>query len=264
MPSHQTKKRTKSKQTPSRKKPPSRNIYTNHFHHMGSSAEKSKLVELTNLLKDNQWLKVAYTDPDEFNLTRHNTSCANSKSFRADKPPGTWYSKGEWIFHDMNETLFDPDSTDNNDKIERYISLVEVDYSKIYRITNSTPSNEHLDAGYWKSLKTFESKYCKNTKLEKSTTKWFIPDWKEICSKYHGFAIYPFPPYEYMVKFNEAMKNNPNNHLSWMHFLISWDVSSLVIWNMNDVILKSHNLGSVKEIGNIKNIISKIRNINKN
>ena len=259
MPSRRTRKALKSKQHSSRKKLPSRNIYTNHFFYISSNNVKPQLAELTNLLKDNQWLKVAYSNPDEFNLTRHNTKCANSKSFREDKPYGTWYSKGEWLFHDMNESLFDRDVTDwNGNKLVRYISLVEVDYSKIFRITNSTPSNEHLDAGYWKSLKEFETKYCKNTKLEKNTTKWFIPDWKEICKKYHGFAIYPLPPHDYMVKYSEAKQKT-----SWMHFLISWDVSSLVIWNMNDVILKSHNLGSVEEIGNIKNLIAKIRTINK-
>ena len=67
-----------------------------------------------------------------------------------------------------------------------YITLVEIDYSKIFRITNKKPNYYKIDKYYKNKLKVFNNNYI--------TYKSDYPliDWTEIYNKYNGFGIYPY------------------------------------------------------------------------
>jgi hypothetical protein len=182
------------------------------------------------------------------------------------KPIGSYYSKGEWLFHE-----------DNCCNLDNEIILIEVDYSSIYRITGKEPYKSPItNSVYNKTLKSFVKEYgikynsgrctvhidisnnnindkskdiyknnCKDIKTKTKCNnkinkcEWFNGyyryKWSNLYNKYNGFTIYPYPEFEMMEKHEEYMP------------LESYNVSSLVLWNHTPVI-KHHNLGTIKEI----------------
>ena len=186
---------------------------------------------------------------------------------------GSWFSKGEWLFHEV-VALYP----------NLYITIVEVDYSTLYCIKNKTPDYDGFNNHYNKKLNSFLKKY-REKYISKDEIKhypwndnntyfeWYMINWLKIYEKYNGFCIFPYPNYKYI---KETYKKT--NKIFRIDFPVSWDVSSLVLWN-KDSVIKYHNLGLVKDIAKLKkksnnltqkqketfihNLIEKINTINK-
>ena len=157
-------------------------------------------------------------------LYRKNIKDKDIDMIRCKPPFALWFSKGEWLFHEIG--------CYKNSRI----TLVEINYDNIYRITNKIPNNLILDTYYKKNLSLF----IKNNKVISdemlfSKKKIILINWKNIIKNYSGFAIYPFPLFI-------DIKNN-----TWLHTM---DVSSLALWNTNSII-NSYDLGKVSKYINI-------------
>ena len=242
-------------------KPESINVYAKNMRYMIDDVEHKKLLtQLSNTLGENQWLKVS---KDKYEPKIHSDKIATFGL----KPKGSWYSKGEWLFHDTNCCNLDNE-----------IILIEVDYSRIYRITGKEPyKSPIINSVYKKTLKSFAKDYgtlfhknrcgldidviindkinaetknklkniCKTNKSKtkcnnkKDQCQWesesYIYNLGKLYKKYDGFSIYPYPELELMEK-KSVYKS-----------LEMYDVSSLVLWNHTPVI-KHYNLGTIREI----------------
>jgi hypothetical protein len=116
------------------------NIYVKNNRFLVNDEISEHLSKLTNFLMENEWLKVGDTDKLK--------DFVEDKQMLYFKPRGTWFSKGGWIFHDMCCN------------INYNIIYVQVDYSKIYRITGESPNtNPDNDLLYQKRVKSFQKKY---------------------------------------------------------------------------------------------------------
>lgn len=242
------------------------NVYGQHTYYMrNNSNDNKKLIsELTNILHENQWLKVS---SEKYKNTI--TKIINpSGDF---KPQGSYYSKGGWLFNEMCCNLDDE------------IILIEVDYNNIYRIKGKTPYTQtNSNTIYKKNMNDFINKYgskmnkysCKtkfinnnslnsiNSKTNSKTNlkkiksipcynfrekkkcisnkkchwKKFFRTFKYPYKTHSGLAIYPLPSKKWLkTKFNERLIFN------------SYDVETLVLWNHESVI-KHYNLGTIREI----------------
>ena len=186
------------------------------------------------------------------------------------KPEGLWYSKGEWLFHDIHG--------ENGGGIDdMYLVLIEINPDSVYEIRNrsdvANKLNNMYDAKYEQFIKDYVSYFNpfdyiellkKDFKAKKGKLSTDTPfkgggvlsyqvNWREIAKKYNGFAIYPYPPLTYYgIKDKKLM------------FPASWDVSSLVLWNKKPVI-KEYCFGKISQLKKgdfISNIIGKINNVN--
>jgi hypothetical protein len=275
------------------------NVYGQQTYYMRNESNYNKklISQLTNTLKENQWIKVSSQKYKQ--IKPHKITNPNSDF----KPQGTYYSKGGWLFHDMCCNLDDE------------IIMIEVDYSNIYRITGKTPYTQtNSNSVYKKNMNDFINKYgenvkywCsnkkylsfnsktnnKNSKNSKNTTKKNML-WDMSCHSYRdknkcisnkkckwdkafrtfkypykthsGLAIYPLPSYKWLQdNFDDKLIFN------------SYDVETLVLWN-HEPVIKYYNLGTIREIvgnldkNNLENdftkylvpkLLDKIKEINK-
>ena len=225
-----------------------------------SDNNKKLISEITNILKENQWLKVS----------RENYKPITHKIIdpKGDfKPQGTYYSKGGWLF---NEICCDLDDE---------LIFIEVDYSTIYRITGKTPYTQtNSNSIYKKNMNDFINKYgskmnryscepkiniddnslnslnSKHKSIHKSNSCYYYKyknkcisnkkcNWKKYFRTFkypykthNGLAIYPLPSYKWLhTKFNERLIFN------------TYDVETLVLWN-HEPVIRHYNLGTIKEI----------------
>ena len=220
------------------------------------------LKTITSLLKVNQWLRVS-DKPDDITYNFDTKQGINLK-------PSThlWYSKGDWMFFEMCC------------KPEKYLSIIEVDYSNILVLTtkkdyldfekqyckykkykkivslglstisttstinNNTPKNTHKPA--IRTLKLHQLKPTNHTKL--TVTKppkicTYEIKWHNVSKLYDGVAIVPNPtPY-----FTKPKMTNVDyaSHI----WLTSFDVSSLAIWRQTNKspITKSVTIGKLQD-----------------
>ena len=226
------------------------NIYANNFKYYSNeyNIEKYKklLTKLTNSLLDNQWLRISYYSLNEelknppSNYIKYIKTCF--------KPLGLWFSKGDWLFHSISEK-----------NINTRITLVEINYNDIYKVTNKIPNNYIIDKYFLKKLNFFKKKYS-ILKLLNNKHYFELIKWKKVIKKYKGFAVYPF--------IKDAEFDN---------FLFTFDNSSLVLWNYESII-NYYDLGKISDYINletfnkyntiiqykfINKLINKINNINK-
>jgi hypothetical protein len=246
------------------------NVYGQHTYYMRNNSDSNKLLisQLTNVLKENQWIKVSNEKYKK--MTPHKIT--NQGDF---KPQGAYYSKGGWLFHDVCCNL------------DNQIILIEVDYSNIYKITGKTPYTQtNSNSVYKKNMNEFINKYgetvkywCsnKNTNINNTNSKtnniknkkknincysyrdknkcisnkkckWdkAFRTFKYPYKTHSGLAIYPLPSYKWLhTNFNDKLVFN------------TYDVETLVLWN-HEPVIKHHNLGSIRDI------IGNIHNLNKN
>ena len=208
------------------------NIYaTNFLYYSGKddktiNKQKRLLTKLSNSLLDNQWLRIThFKTSNRISIDKYiniKEMIKNKKRYIFYKPSGLYFSKGEWLFHDIGCYKYD------------YISLVEVDYSKIYRITNEIPNNYKIDEHYKDKLKKFHNKY-----VDLKVCKYPLINWKETYQNYNGFAIYPY----YISDLKDYF------------YLKLFDVSSLILWN-SEPIIKEYKLTD-KNISHYINIVDK-------
>jgi len=212
------------------------NIYaTNFLHYSGEddktiNKQKRLLTKLSNSLLDNQWLRITHfktgsrTSIDKYINIKE--IIKNKKNYINFKPSGLYFSKGEWLFHIIGCYATD------------YISLIEIDYSKIYRITNDNPNNYKIDEHYKDKLKKFHNKY-----VDLKRCKYPLINWKETYQNYNGFAIYPY----YISDLKDYF------------YLKLFDVASLILWN-TEPIIKEYKLTD-KKISHYINIVDKSKGI---
>lgn len=237
------------------------NIYARNFRFADNeNIAYDGITRITQALKPSQWLRVTSTRKEDGYKYKQGISL---------KPEGLWYSKGEWLFHEMHGEH----GIDNN-----YLILVEINPESVYEIRNRSDAanklNNMYDAKYEQFIKDYVSYFNPldyaallkkdfKTKKEKLSTDtlfkggWGIlsyqVNWREMAKKYNGFAIYPYPSLTYYG-------TTPGK----LVFPASWDVSSLVLWNKKPVI-KEYNLGKVSQLKKgdfIDNIVSEIHKIN--
>ena len=215
------------------------NIYANNFEFYSGlnnkiiEKQKKLLTKLSNSLKDNQWIKISTINftKQKYNFMLYRQKLViKNRLYINFKPPGSlWFSKGEWLFHIIG-----------CNKYSR-ITLVEIDYNNIYRITNKNPDNFIIDTYYKKNLSLFIKNNQVIKKYSNSILKNLILiNWKNIIKNYYGFAIYPFPVVSHKLKTGNVS------------FLNTFDVSSLCLWN-TDSIIKSYNLGKISQYIKINN-----------
>ena len=260
---------------------------------------KKLISELTNTLKENQWIKVSSIKYENF-INRKITQQSNLK------PEGTYYSKGGWLFHEICCNLDDE------------IIMIEVDSKNIYRITGESPYKDtntnsvytkkidnfiktygpkkdkywcstntkyidmkYIDMSFFKKKNNNKSSNKNNTRknitcdthnaknkcISNKNCEWIkqIKLFKYPYKTHSGFAIYPLPSYKWLS----------NNFIEKLAFS-SYDVETLVLWN-HEPVIKYYNLGTIREIiGNLNakqgsdftkylvpKLIDKIEDINK-
>jgi hypothetical protein len=239
------------------------NIYARNFRYADNeNLADDGITRITQALKPTQWLRVTSTRKEDDYKYKQGLSM---------KPEGLWYSKGEWLFHDIHG--------ENGGGIDnKYLILVEINPDSVYEIRNRSDAanklNNMYDAKYEQFIKDYVSyfnpldyiallkKDFKSKKGKLSTDTLFKGgrsiltyqvNWRELSKKYNGFAIYPYPPLTYYG-------TTPGK----LVFPASWDVSSLVLWNKKPVVGK-YNLGKVSQLKNgdfVENIVAQINKIN--
>uniref|UniRef100_A0A6C0HKQ4 Uncharacterized protein n=1 Tax=viral metagenome TaxID=1070528 RepID=A0A6C0HKQ4_9ZZZZ len=211
------------------------------------------LIKISSLLKVNQWLRIEdkpYSIEDISNIERKQGTFIKPASH-------LWYSKGEWIFGEMCC------------KPEKYLSLIEVDYSRILVLTTK------------KDYLNFEKQYCIYKKYKKTLSRGFSIifnknrktkiktkiktknqltkqpkictyeiKWQDVAKQYDGIAIVPNPkPYFTKQKMTDI---DFENHI----WLKTFDVSSLAIWKQTDKlpITKSITIGQLQDFASKSDI----------
>ena len=281
------------------------NVYGQQTYYMrnDSNYNKKLISQLTNTLKENQWIKVSREKYKQ--IKPHKITNPNSHF----KPQGTYYSKGGWLFHDVCCNLDDE------------IILIEVDYTNIYRITGKTPYTKTNSNSVYKKnmddfIKTYGTKnfyWCRtkyklsfisklnnkntktnNTSIKKNNSSIKKNTLKNItCDRYReknkcisnkkckwdkAFRTFKYP---YKTHSGLAIYPLPSN--KWLHdnfddklIFNSYDVETLVLWN-HEPVIKYYNLGTIRKIiGNldkkkendfikylVPKLIDKIKEINK-
>ena len=264
------------------------NIYAKNMRFMNDTDEvKNKILlsELTNALKENQWLKysnekykaVKHIDKNKINNNDDNTNL---------KPVGSYYSKGGWLFHD-----------DMCCNLDYEIIFIEIDYKTVYRITGkeqyASPGSNSI---YKNVLSKFVKKYGRMS--GKNSCEPFCIDYdteKECNNVKTGCgwvskdnrppSCYTINKCEKNSKDRKTCKNNKNYDCHFFHkyksinwsplykkyngfaiypypelnmmrsiknqvdlfFLLSYDVETLVLWDHAPVI-KYRNLGTIRDI----------------
>jgi hypothetical protein len=254
------------------------------------------LSKLTNFLEENEWLKVWTTQNEpvinDFNL-KEGKNVSGYLSAPAVtikyKPPGIWFSKGSWLFHELCCNL------------DHRIIYTTIDYSNIYKITGKNPYTDPIEnTVYKKKIKSFDHDYghiryknngvhkdevfswcslqhnkdlCESTKNIETgvkTCKWNKKtkrcDFKTSCNKNNKDCIYDyyrFAEYDWdkIIDKYDGFCIYPYMTDEFMtkiqkHYTFSlWDVESLILFNTKPII-KYHDLGSISEIINAVNPIS--------
>ena len=160
-----------------------RYMYTNETtptHNNGTPIDSNKdkykvlLSKLADALGENQWLKYS---KDKYKPLQHidknKLNSKNYKHFIDDKPIGSYYSKGGWLFH-----------RDNCCELDQEIIFIEVDYKSIYRITGLQPYKLPITNKIYKNrLSTFIDNYGLNGVQDQCYASCFYYDTKDECNK---------------------------------------------------------------------------------
>jgi len=263
---------------------------------------KILLSKLADALGENQWLKYS---KDKYKPIQHiDKNKINSKNysyFINDKPIGSYYSKGGWLFH-----------KDNCCELDQEIIFIEVDYKTIYRITGKEPYTSPLTNKIYKNrLSTFIDNYGVNGIKDQCLPSCFEYDTKDECNKPNtscqwktdksteGACIQTNSCYK--IKTEQKCNTNKTYDCQFLkgYKLINWgklykkydgfaiypypdikmitgkktrknyftfimyDVETLVLWDHTPVI-KYHNLGTIREIIEESGVKIKHNNNNNN
>jgi len=221
----------------SKKKTKKCNVYTREFKYYNNNLDL--LTQISSTLKPNQWI-ILMDKPFKLSSIKKTKLNKNNKEYDPQKPYGSWFSKGDGLFHDFNIL-----------KPNQYITIVEVDYEQLYCIKNKDPEYNGLNSHYKSKMTSFLKKYRRKTKHKSTKHKDFpqyddftfesyVIKWHELYNKYNGFCLFPYqePIYnEINRKQKKFVSKFPNG----------WDVTSLVLWNKKSIV-KHYNLGTIKDI----------------
>ena len=248
---------------------------------------KILLSQLSEALGENQWLKYSREKYKPLVDIDKNDKKNLSKFITIDeKPIGSYYSKGGWLFHYDNCCILD-----------REIIFIEVDYDTIYRITGSSPFKSPIkNSLYENNLLNFINKYGVNFGKDTCFPKCFEYDTKNECNKSNTTCHWDTKKYNEATKTNGKCINTPlcsklktkskcntnkeclflesYKKINWKDLykkyngfaiypypehkmmeqlkkdgfvFIMYDVETLCLWDHTPVI-KHHNLGSIRDI----------------
>ena len=122
------------------------NIYARNFRFADNeNIAYDGITRITQALKPTQWLRVTSTRKEDGYKYKQGISL---------KPKGLWYSKGEWLFHDIHgENGVGIDDT--------YLVLIEINPDSVYEIRNRSDAanklNNMYDAKYEQFIKDYVS-----------------------------------------------------------------------------------------------------------
>lgn len=179
-----------------------------------------------------EWIFGHY-NPFELGSTKYPHRTISQKEHPYNKPQGIWMSKGDWLFHDCG--------------CSDAISLIRVDYTHIYIITNEA------------DLVDFEEKYVTNQGVL----------WNTLSEKgYKGFVLlYLLQPHQFSLRNRKTNQEYNPFGVAFLQMIIQrkvpdrmwlcgYDVSSLVIWDTSCITAYTH-LGDTSLIDTPKITISK-------
>ena len=154
-------------------------INSNNNDNYNENKDKHKILlsQLVESLGENQWLKVSKNKykPITHIDKRKLHGDGNDNNYVGQKPQGSYYSKGSWLFH-----------RDNWSKLNNEIIFVEVDYKTIYRITGKEPYKSPLkNSIYQNTMLDFMTKYGIKYGKDKCVTynECFFHDTEDECNK---------------------------------------------------------------------------------
>lgn len=266
------------------------NLYKNKKNLEFKNKNLDKLYKC--LSKNRVWIKISNEKYKTFNYSKELKQ--DEKGFF--KPPGSWYSKGTWLFYELGMNLSNLTAKGlkeyENDK--REIILIKVDEGQIYTISGNKPGiNPLQNKSFNNSFKKFTRKYV-NTTIGKSscnylpsinnsikTKKQNVISNKKFCKKIktakscnkhltcywsNKFNIYDFNRL-YKDGYNGfAINPYPGSDSEYFNSIDLafrvYDTESLVLFNSKPV-LEYNNIGNISEIiSSIKGKVSVAKLIN--
>lgn len=151
-------------------------------------------------LKCDQWIKIS---SDKFNLNKETIK----QKKQIYKPMGSWFSKGDWLFHDQSSIY------------NVYISLINVNYQNICILTNFDEINEFIEK--YGNIETTNYGYN------------FIEiDWPSVSKDYQGICIIPNMSKEII----DSWPLTREEKFVKYNWLLGYDTSSLVLWNFESLL----------------------------
>jgi hypothetical protein len=161
------------------------NVYAKNFGFIINKKAIYPLSTLTNFLADNEWLKLSDEKYYDFGDKKIFDNKTLENKMTSLKPyNGSWFSKGSWLFHEIN---YEDDENMIHDKEIIYIT---VDYKNIFKINNKSPYSDLMSNDQYKSqLSKFNKKYIAKkprNKLVPKGDKYSFCNFKstkEMCNK---------------------------------------------------------------------------------
>jgi hypothetical protein len=275
------------------------NIYATNFRFASDDKSLKYLSKLTNFLTDNEWLKISKDKYHDFTVDKQIYD--NMISDKPNSV--SWFSKGGWIFYELccnidSEIIYVTVDYKNIYKITNKSPYSDIssnsDYESQLKKFNRKYNVNHPSTKTRKVHKKDFSSHCnwihskemcgpKNKYYRSYTSKtlngnkckWnktknrceFTPctkkhddcvnlyniqlyNWSKFFKDYDGLAIYP------MMSLKEM--EDIQNH----HGFDTWDVETLILSNSTPI-TKHHNLGTIRELLNIKDKDSNTINYSK-
>jgi len=102
---------------------------------------KILLSKLSEALGENQWLKYSKNKYKPIQHINQNNINTKKNYYIGSKPQGSYYSKGGWLFHQLNCC-----------ELDKELIFIEVDYKTIYRITGKDPYKSPLTNKVYKNI----------------------------------------------------------------------------------------------------------------
>lgn len=180
-------------------------------------------------LKPNQWIQ---TSSAKFKKAKPE-DCFIESGMKPSQC-STYFSKGDWIFSEANAIF------------NKYVNMIEVDYTDIALITNLDEASEFTKKYMYeykvskKDIETYPELF--NTiELQEST----LINWEKVRKDYpDGIAIIPNNT-SVDIEWYYDDHPDPKRSLAWLQI---FDVSTLILWNHNCIL-------NYKTILNTKNYI---------
>lgn len=122
--------------------------------------KNKNLDKLYKTLSNNQWIKISKEKYRDFDYSKKIKSVYDGEGFL--KPPGSWFSKGTWLFFDLGMSLLSINDLTEFEKNKSELIIITVDNNQIYEIKGNKPLiNPLKNKTFNKSFKSFTKKYVK-------------------------------------------------------------------------------------------------------
>lgn len=247
--------------------------------------KNKNLDKLYKTLSNNQWIKISGEKYRDFDYSKKIKSVYDGEGFL--KPPGSWFSKGTWLFFDLGMSLLFINDLTEFETDKRELIIITVDNNQIYEIKGAKPLiNPLKNKTFNKSFKGFTKKYVKTqigkdkcefdklynildtnkNKSKSKKNKTGLKLKKESCTKIktkkkchnnkYCFWNSKYNLYDFKKLYNDGYNGfsiNPYPGSDDEYFndvnlgFKIYDTESLALFNSKSV-LSYHNIGSIGEI----------------